>query len=211
LPSIFSETKAIFHFEDGTVTEVFLFPGEMLSDNNIPTVNNTGIISHWNGIDKPIYFDSDIYITYDSFDTVFESTQKRENDLPVLLAECSPSQTNPLIISFEVSDLPDNAIDAFSIVPAAFTKLRYLPPLQYRADQIQIYYLSEDGTWKTVDHTVQGSYAHFDPKESTSFCVLPREKQPVFLWLAIIVIFLGATTGIVLLVIQRKKKSNSKS
>lgn len=210
LPTLFSESKAIFYFDDGSVKQISLFPGEILTDSNIPATNNIGIFAYWSGIDRPIYFDTDFYITYESFDTVFESTQKRENGLSVLLAECPPSQSNPLIVSFEVQNLPVNAIDAFSLSPASFTELRYLPPLHYRADQIRICYLAQNGQWVTIEHTVHGSYARFDPREATTFCVLPQEKQPVIFLLAIIVISLAAATSIVLLVIKKRKQTHSK-
>ena len=219
LDSRFSDAVLIFCYEDGTVEELRLPVGTVLSSAMVPVLENTeNQILSWKGLDKyldqTVYFDGNFFVERTGKTTVLESQQTRTDGKAVVLLQgtfCNNAKVElQRITGFE------GALEGWRFeLPSHCTlnQIRYACPEGKQAEYLQIWVQGSDGTYHIVTPSYSGSYLVFAVEDSTTHFYVTEIQQDsadlLWLWIG------GGAALIVLalcigLCIYKKKHSNKK-
>ena len=210
IPDYFHTFRVTFVFFDGATKDMELTTGEILADSQIPALPELdGCTGEWVDLDQITFFDRQITCSYETITRVIQSTETRENGLPVILAEGKFLPDHKITIS--KTDGMDNSIEAWTVSTEYAATLRYQIPDGYSGDNLTVYCLNSDNSWERVDTKVDGRYIVFSTcGDSTVFSILPSHTFPwwiLILAAAVIVISISLTA---ILVIRKRKRNTVK-
>ena len=187
LPAMFDTFTVSFVFDDGSVTDVSVVPGQPLWKSQIPTLpEKTGYTASWEGLDSMfIAFDTAVYAKYVPHTTVIAADVMQYGGHPVVLAEGRFQPEDTLSIQSAEGPVPQKrqtVVDCRQIqLPDSLEPIavRYLPPEGSVVDTLM--YLDASGTWQSLPYTVDGSYYIFSAPAG-SFTLAAIETVP-FPWI----------------------------
>ncbi len=172
LPPIFENAEIRFVYENGSTETVTVPIGERL--DQIPAVpQKDGCIGIWEDIEEldleHIYFDMKFTPTYDSSRSVVESAEKRDDGRAVMLVEGEFTGEGEISLT-SLSEFPETseenkAVEGWSLPDFGSQqpkKLRLALPEDQKADTAEIMVQGADGTWRTAEVTVSGTYLVFE-------------------------------------------------
>lgn len=203
-PREFRSLTLTFAAEDEIVKTVDFNYGESLSSGDIPAVPEAeGCFGEWEDFDyENMTFSATINAVYTKYVTAIESAEKRENGLPVFIAEGSFTSSDALTAAENASDgsaemwditIPDDG--------AAEHILRYLPEM---APGRAVVTVTENGAEKTVKAAVDGQYLVI-PVNGNAVSVRLTEKS--YSNAIIFAAALAAAAAAVLLIIIYRRKN----
>jgi len=202
LPDFFRTNHFRFLFPDGSSQTVTIPVGEMLTQDQIPAIEEKkSNLSYWEGLDSSTpAFDSEFTAVYVPTSSVIQSETTTAAGMPLLLAEgtfpvdatveYAPSAAAPALeknqsflqgFSYTVSE---------SATPVTF---HCRLPDSYDGTPIQLLMQQADGTWEIIPCTIDDSYVVFTA-DTTQGQLALVQTQP-FPWL-----MAGLAAGAVLLI-----------
>ena len=190
LPAMFKTFTVSFVFDDGSVTDVSVVPGQPLWKSQIPTLpEKTGYTATWEGLDSMfITFDTTVYATYNPYTTVIAADIMQYDSRPVVLAEGRFQPEDTLSVHSTEGPTPQKrqtVVDCRQIqLPESPEPIsvRYLPPKDSIVDTLM--YLDATGTWQSLSYTVDGSYYIFEaPTDSFTLAAIETAPFP-WIWYA---------------------------
>ena len=171
LPELFQYVTITFFFEDRTAQTHSISLGDGLEASVIPAVpQKTGFSGVWNGLEgtdlATVYFDQSFHLVYTSHDTVIQSAAAR-GKRPVLLVQ-GDFAPNATVTIFNCEDAPVLTeeellleIQQFAVTDyTAITTGRFLITSGHEKEILTLY-VRNDGVWKAVPYTIDGSYLVF--------------------------------------------------
>ena len=218
LPDAFGTVTVRFLFEDGTVKEQKLKPGQTLSQ--IPEVpQKDGYVGTWDGLQEEkltnILFDMTFRTLYRAKNTVIASAQTREDGRPLFLLE--GAFTDGAVVSAEKTDAVvvlhdgENLQETWNFTMSELgTTVRFLLPEDADPERALVLLGDGKGNWKTAPSEADGSYLVFSPEEDTcQLALIQTAPDNTLLWIAGIGGLLLITLLVILIVRSRKKKKAS--
>lgn len=193
LPYPFRRVTVRFEFEDGTAREVVLSPGTGLAAHRIPQVPSVpGLTGEWEGLAETdlssVMYDMTFKLRYEAHRTTIETLSK-ESGASVLLAEglfgfdagleVVSADGNPGLAEGE-SLLANKKVVVSG--EARADRLRFLVPDGEDPQLIRLCIRNAEGTWRTADYSLNGSYMVFDWNEEDESFALILEKPDYSLW-----------------------------
>lgn len=213
IPVEFGTVSVRFVCEDGTSTSISLVPGGKLKENQVPAVpEKSGYTAIWDGLDKAdlnrITKDLTFEALYTAKKPTIQSSEQRENDLPVMLAQglFSGEQTIELRA---ISDHPALSAGeewaetwAFSFPNGGeVSKLRVSLPPGSGHSAVRIMICSDEGQWAERSFSMEGSYVVFNLQEGDqAICLI---NSPDLILTALLCI--GSVVAVVLVFLLRAK------
>lgn len=214
LPEVFGRALVTFRFDDGTEKQLRVSTGSALDQSQIPQLpERDGTIPRWDGLDKAdlsrIFFDLTFDAVYDNLDTTIQSQALSDTGKPMLLVQgmfsadaevaVSPSQEAPALESRDTllgswdMVLPQDSVTAGRLCLPEGCDTGHLTVL-----------VSDDQGWRTVSHSVSGSYVVF-PLTGSEKTVAVVETQPIHWQLPAAIAGGVAMLALVLFLILRKR------
>lgn len=192
LPEVFHHISVYFLFEDGTQERIDVLTGSSLSADNIPVIpEKNGFTAQWNGIEAAdlsnMVFDMRFDAVYTPYRTTIQSTQTRDNGLPILLAEGAYIESSALSVT-EADAAPrlegkDTLLEAWLLhIPEGTDTARFLLPSDADADRLKLLALNADGVWEELSFTQRESYLVFSAAPGEMQLALVQ-KQDYAVWL----------------------------
>lgn len=193
LPYPFRRVTVRFLFEDGTAREVVLAPGAALADHRIPQVPAApGLTGEWEGLEEAdlsaVMYDMTFKLRYEAHRTTIETLSKQKG-ASLLLAEglfgfdakieIESTEKTPALAEGETLLA---CHEVFLSGEASADRLRFLIPDTEDTRLIRLSVRSTDGSWRTVDHTVNGSYIVFDWNGNDEAFALVLDEPDFALW-----------------------------
>lgn len=210
IPEFFRTFRVTFVFYDGKTAEVDLPTGETLTESQIPTLPDLdGCAGQWLNLDQITFFDTQIICSYESKTRVLQSMEQRGNGLPIILAEGAFLPDHSILIS--KAEGMDGAIETWSVTTEHANILRYLIPEGYSGNELAVYCLTADNSWKRMNSVTDGRYFVFSVDgENTIFSIVPLADFPwwIIVLAAAVIMISGSVTAI--LVIRNRKKNKIK-
>lgn len=160
LPSFFSSSTVTFVLPDNAQQELDVPLGQPLQAEHIPVFKTqSGNAPIWNLPDGPVFFDTVIYAVQTNTVDVLQSSQTRQNSLPILLAHGEFNENDLLLIQQPEQTPIQNAIECWDLsVKGTVTTLRYLPPETVNSNDVTVMLKNADGQWYTSNTTQEGQY-----------------------------------------------------
>ena len=165
LPSAFREFKLTFWAGDKLIKTIVFNYGESISENDLPELPlKEGYYGKWEDFDiLNLTFDDEIQALYIHHVTVLESTEKRNEVLPIVLVEGKFTEEDSLILTkYQVSSDDEGMMEQWNIaIPDDGQDthiIRYYPPEDKKNVGL---YIFSDGTWKRADARWDGKYLVF--------------------------------------------------
>ena len=165
LPSAFREFKLTFWAGDKLIKTIVFNYGESISENDLPELPlKEGYYGKWEDFDiLNLTFDDEIQALYIHHVTVLESTEKRNEVLPIVLVEGKFTEEDSLILTkYQVSSDDEGMLEQWNIaIPDDGQDthiIRYYPPEDKKNVGL---YIFSDGTWKRADARWDGKYLVF--------------------------------------------------
>ena len=165
LPSAFREFKLTFWAGDKLIKTIVFNYGESISENDLPELPlKEGYYGKWEDFDiLNLTFDDEIQALYIHHVTVLESTEKRNEVLPIVLVEGKFTEEDSLILTkYRVSSDDEGMMEQWNIaIPDDGQDthiIRYYPPEDKKNVGL---YIFSDGTWKRADARWDGKYLVF--------------------------------------------------
>jgi len=221
LPELFHSAVVTFLFEDGTQKRITVPAGGKLSDSRIPAVpEKEGFEGQWEGLEDAdlsnILFNLTFEAKYTAHNAVLQSEAVRENGLPVLLVQGDFTAEAAVKLS-GLEDAPrleegESLLESWTLAvsePEQVTAARWQLPEDSDPDRIRVYLRDTDGTWRKVDHTVDGSYAVFPLRENDNAIAMAQSEgtaAPLLITAAAGALAMAAAC----LLIWKKKKQGKK-
>lgn len=208
-PREFRSLTLTFAAEDDTVKTVDFSYGESLAESDIPAVPEvSGCFGEWEDFDyENMTFSATVNAVYTKYVTAIESAEKRENGLPVFVAEGSFTSSDALTAAENASDsgaemwditIPDDG--------AAEHILRYLPEM---APKRAIVTVTENGLEKTVKADIDGQYLVI-PVNGNAFSIRLTEKSYSNVIISAAALAAAATAVLLIIIYRRKNKRPDK-
>lgn len=223
LPEAFRQSTVTFADESGERQTLVLPLGSALAETEIPEVPiKDGHNGSWDGLEElgsgGVFFDHTFTAVYDGYEPTIRSQEQRENGRPILLAEGAFAEDESFALQ-PLEELPEGSgrsapvegweLPEFSV--DAPTRVHLSCPEGHKADAMELRVRGEDGSWRTVEPEVQGSYLVFavEPTD-TGICLFqdPFDFQWVAYTAGAAVVAALLAAGIIL---YRKKKLKSES
>lgn len=209
LPAMFKTFTASFVFEDGSVTDLAVVPGQSLRQAQIPTLpEKVGYTAVWDGLeDLTITFDATFYASYRPYTEVLASDACQYDTRPVVLAEGCFLPEDSLSVSAAEGPVPQRRqtlVDCRQIsLPESPEPIivRYLPPQNSTVDTLM--YLDSADTWQALAYTVDGSYYVFHAPENT--ITLAALETAAFPWVWYAAAAACVAAGAVTVILLKKK------
>lgn len=222
LQDFFETITLRFVYEDNTVLEIPMTPGNRLEADTIPALpQKDGYTAAWEGLDEidleHVSFDATIYGVYTKKNTTLSSSEARSNGLPILLAEGTFTKDQFITLA-EASVTPmlqqgERLLEgrSFAISDGYADSLHYLPAEEYDTDTLLIKVKDSAGSWHEAAFREDGSYLVFDVfEDANAFCLVQQAKKYNY------PLIIGCAAGIAILLVivivrtlQRKRKNHS--
>lgn len=224
LPELFKTVNVTFVFEDGTRQVVSLAAGSALEQVDIPLVPaKSGFSGEWLGLEDAdtdrILFDLTFEAAYTSHGSVIQSSENRDGR-PILLVQGDFAPNAAVIMEKpDVDPLLQNGealLESwlFSVTECEHTTAaRYLLPEGADADQLQLYVHRNNGTWRTAEYTVDGSYIVFSLECGDDGLALAQSENMGIPWAMIAagVVAAAAVAALVTVICKRRSKNKAKA
>lgn len=220
LPEMFRKVTVRFRFADGTEKKISLRPGNSLSAGQIPAIpEKDGFSAKWDGLAEAdlgsIVYDLSFESTYIPYRTTIQSTQTRENGLPMVLAE--GTFTADATVSVENSDAApelsskETMVEAWMLrIPDGAENIRFLLPDGMDSAKLKLTIQNTEGTWHDVSFVQDGSYLVFPATTGNMELRLVQEQSShlisLFVGISILLVIL-----VVLLIFFIHKNKNTKA
>ena len=220
LPDAFHTVTVRFLFEDGTVREQILEPGQTLTW--IPEVpQKDGYTGSWDGLEEEkltnILFDMTFRTLYRARNTVIASAETREDGRPLVLLEgdfaegagISAEETNAVVVLHDGETL----LETWNLTMSEpGMSARFLLPEHADPERTLVLLGDGKGNWKTAPSYADGSYLVFSPDENTCQLALIQTPQDnTVLWIAGCGGVLLIALLVILIVRSKKKKASIES
>lgn len=170
LPDLFHSVTVTFLLKDGTKKQVSLPAGGKLQSTQIPPIpEKEGFAAHWEDMEQAdldnVLFDMTFEAIYVPYRTTIQSEQRRENGLPLLLAEGAFTAGANVAVaqSDTATGLPgeDTILEIWDVaINEPASTVRFLLP--ETPGNAKLYVCSELGVWQQVPCRADGSYLVFD-------------------------------------------------
>ncbi len=220
LSGIFRTVNVYFVYEDGTTLTIPLEAGSSLTREMIPAVpEKAGYTGVWAGLEDQgtdaIYFDLTFEALYTSLSQTLESDMKRENGMPLLLAQGAfqPGQVLTVAASEARPELAEEqfVLESWEFAlsgDSAARKLRYAVPEEYPAEKMLVFVRGSAGTWRQAETVQSDSCLVFEvePGEQGICLVLQPEDQS---WVVYAV--MAGTVVLLLAAVQGLRKNRRKN
>lgn len=197
LPDYFTAMTVRFVCE-GQEDLLFQIPvGESFPAEQIPAVPMTEFHDgHWDGLSdadlSAIWYDQTFQAVYEPYYQTLQTSDTRENGLPILLAEGNFPQNSALTIqsSHKAPTLAEghSLLESWQLTAASPSELilHYQPQPEAldSMDRIHIYVQDQTGTWTQRQTQVDGRYLIFGmAQDETNFCAvqIPVDYTPYYM------------------------------
>lgn len=223
LPRLFRTVTMTFRLADGTEQQRTIATGGALAASQIPDLpEKQGFVGQWEGLEEAdlseIFFDMTFEARYTGYSTTIQSETVRENGLPVLLVQGDFTSEAVTALS-ELEEGPSleagqTLLESWGVAvsePESVTAARLQLPDGCDAEHTAVLVRGDDGTWRTVEHTVDGSYLVFALDGSDDAITLIQTEAPSWPMFAAGAGGVLAIALVCLLVWRRKKRSGKKS
>lgn len=174
LPEMFQSVTVTFCYEDGSEHTVAVTPGGKLHEKDIPVVpKKEGYVGEWAGLAETdltdIAFDMTFHTVYTGHGITIQSKTTGENNRPIMLIQGTFTKDATVTLS-ESEKLPvllenQTIIETWCFTISENEKVtrgRYLIPQDYDPEELYIFMGSENGDWKEVPYSIDGSYMVFE-------------------------------------------------
>ena len=196
IPKKFLKVTVSFVFEDGTAQEVELTPGTGLTEEQIPQLPAMdGYSGRWDGLEdinpQCILSDLTIQAVYTNYDSVLGSSESVNNKpLLLIIGDFAPGASVVLEENTSKPDIKENAkiLDSLLFSVPGSQKIsgaRYLLSQETDSGALQIYVHNSNGSWRTVSHTLDGSYLVFALETGDDGIAIVQEHRVEIPWLII--------------------------
>lgn len=220
LAELFQDVTVRFRFEDGTETSIILAPGSSLDPDAIPSLpEKEGYSAHWEGLETAdltnVVFDLTFDACYTLHSATIESTESRENGLPLVLFQ--GSFTGDTTVSAAASDAAPAPAERKTLLEAwtllvsdapQVTAARFLLPDSADSDRL-VLYVQSGSQWTQRGYTLDGRYIVFSWSQEDAgialMAVQPVNCLPYAAGAGALVLALA------LLLILRKKKTRKQA
>lgn len=169
LSPLFIQASMTFQFPDGTSQQLVIPLGEVVSEDRIPTLpKKEGYIAQWTHLDEidlqNLFLDGIFEAEYIPCHAVRESSLRREDGKPVLLAEGLFESTEELHLT-QQEDLPEGALEGWKL-PAWEENndellIHLSLPEELIRKEFKVLVQDAQGHWQEVPSSEDGSYALF--------------------------------------------------
>lgn len=206
-PKEFKTLELTFISEDEVVKVVPVEYGTSLTAAEIPDVpQKGGNFGEWEEFDYGnITFSADINAVYEKFVTALESSEKRENGLPIFVAEGNFTSSDSITAAENGSS---EEIESWSITlpddGAASHKVRFLPMIKPSRAAVTV---TENGVQRTAEAEIDGKYLVVEVSGNSALITVSEKDYTVIIIAAASAA--AAALIIILVIIIRKKKKNS--
>lgn len=223
LPSLFRNVTVMFLFDDGTYRQITVTSGGKLAETLIPALpEKAGFVGEWEDLEEAdlsnIIFNLTFEAKYTAYSTTLQSSEVRENGLPVLLVQgdFTADATVKLSEPDAVPQLGDKEtlLETWAVAvsePESITAARWQLPEGCDSELVSVQVRDNGGTWRTVEHSVDGSYVVFALDGGSDTIALLQTEAPAS------PLFAAGAGGVLaaamlagLLVWRRKKRSGRK-
>ena len=217
LPELFQTVTVRFLFEDGTEETISVAPGGKIGTSQIPMIpQKDGFEGTWAGIEDAdfsnILFDLTFTPVYTAYGSTIQSSQCRDNNLPVLLVE--GAFTKEAVVSITRTDADPALAEgetcleswSFQMTEIGHTA-RFLLPEEADAAALKLLLADGNGQWREVSFTADGSYLVFSLQEGDTMLALVEMAASQTLLMGTII---GAVMILVAVIVIRQKKSGKK-
>ena len=206
IPKQFLTISVNFVFADGTIQKVELTPGTGLTEEQIPQLPAMdGRSGRWDGLEgidlQCILSDLTIRAVYTNHDSVLGSSENVNNKpLLLIMGDFAPGASLVLKEVDSQPDIKENAkiLDSLLFSVSGSRKIsgaRYLLSQEADFAALQVYVHNSDGRWRTISHTLDGSYLVFSLETGDDGIAVVQEQRIEIPWLMI-----AAGAGLLLVV-----------
>ncbi len=201
-PKEFRTIELTFVSEDEVVKVVPVKYGESLSAKEIPNVpEKDGNFGKWENFNyENVTFSAEINAVYEKFITALESSEKRDNGLPIFVAEGNFTSSGSISVTENVTD---GSGESWSITlpsdGAESHRVRFLPTLKPSKAVVTV---TENGVQRTAKTEIDGKYLVVEISGNSAILTVSEIDFPV---LIIATAFAAAAVIIILIIIIRKK------
>lgn len=220
LPELFQNVIITFRLNNGTVRRLTIPSGGKLETSQIPGVPvKEGFVGEWAGLEETdlsgIVFNLSFEPHYTRYSAVIQSDTVRENGFPLLLVQGEFTADTVLTVT-ETDAAPvlqdkQTLLEAWQIGLTGSIQVtggRLQLPQNCGTEHLSVLVRGSDGSWKTAEHTVDGSYVAFPMEADDDAVALVRTESDACPLAAAIA---GAVLlAAVLLLIAYKKKHPKK-
>lgn len=220
LQPMFAESHVTFKDGDTIVGEATVPLGQMIQAQDLPELpQKKGQIAKWEtppeAIGSGIYLDTVLTAEYTADRTVVESSNTRENGMPILLVE-GRFEEAPVVQLQPLEELPTEEkitpVEGWLLPHVAFEngtkiQLRYAYPQDEKQRTMDLMVRDDQGNWSRVPFTVNGSYLVFSPDQrATAFCLVRQQDVQL-----IVIVIVGVVAAAMVLLcggmfLARKRK-----
>ena len=206
-PKEFKTLELTFISEDEVVKVVPVEYGTSLTAADIPDIpQKDGNFGEWEEFDYGnITFSADINAGYEKFVTALESSEKRENGLPIFVAEGNFTSSDSITAAENDSS---EEIESWSITlpddGAASHKVRFLTTVKPSRAVVTV---TENGVQRTAEAEIDGKYLVVEVSGNSALITVSERDCTVMIIAAASAA--AAAVIIILVIIIRKKKKNS--
>lgn len=206
-PKEFKTLELTFISEDEIVKVVPVEYGTSLTAAEIPDVpQNGGNFGEWEEFDYGnITFSADINAVYEKFVTALESSEKRENGLPIFVAEGNFTSSDSITAAENDSS---EGIESWSITlpddGSESHKVRFLTTVKPSRAVVTV---TENGVQRTAEAEIDGKYLVVEVSGNSALITVSEKDYTVIIIAAASAA--AAALIIILVIIIRKKKKNS--
>ncbi|MGN0977163.1 MAG: GLUG motif-containing protein [Faecousia sp.] len=222
LPELFQNVIITFHLNNGTVRRVTIPSGGKLETSQIPGVPvKEGFVGEWEGLEEAdltnIVFNLSFETHYTSYSAVIQSDTVRENGFPLLLVQGDFTENTVLTIT-ETDAAPEledkqTLLEAWQVDLAGsihVTGGRLQLPEDCDTEHLSVLILGSDGSWTTVEHTLDGSYVAF-PLEEDDDAIALVQTEPDAWPIPVAVAGTVLLAAVLLLILCKKKRPKKKA
>lgn len=209
-PEEFRTLELTFISENETVKVIPVKYGESLTAAEIPDVpEKAGKYGKWEDHSyENITFSAKINAVYENFITALESSEKRDNGLPIFVAEGNFTSGNSISVTENAADglgecwnitLPDDGAESH--------RIRFLPAIKPSKAEVVV---TENGVQKTAETRIDGKYLVVEISGNSAVLTVSERDGAVLMNYAVF----GAPAVVILIIIiiiMKKKKHSTKN
>lgn len=216
LPDSFQKVTVRFYSEGKPLKTLRLALGDSLSEKDIPKVpEKEGYVGTWAGLEtadlEHMEFDLEFTAAYTAHSTVIQSKSSDAKGRPLLLAQGAFMAGEQVVLEpiedFPLVDRTQSVLESWKMkMPDRDNqvRLRYLVPENCKAGELLIMVRQPTGNWRTVEFTLDGSYAVFDVEPGENmFCLV---ESPTYYVLPVLLGVGGLLILLLLVALFRRKK-----
>lgn len=217
---LFSTVSVTFVFENGAQKTVALAPGDALRDAQIPEIpEKDGYMSIWDGLSDAdlsnVFFDMTFEAIYTGHNATIQTEQKRENGLPILLAQ-GDFTLDAMVSVAESNETPvlsdgETLLEVWNVTLSEAEKtlaVRLQVPENCDTDHLLALISDGDGNWTETEYQVDGKYLVIAWTNAASVALVQVGEAPLLPLLVVGVVLVAAIAVGVL--ICRKKRMHKK-